>query len=159
MYRLAFIPSKFRLGEEPEPFVFGVDHRQTPWVLRDVTAEVITAGTTARVEAEQHRKNALAKAMEKLTTEVLRLDEADTPMNRGAAEAFLKAAGLTRKAARALLDQGTRATEAAGVSNEETERAPRHSSEKPRPAFPPSPLWGKSLVPRRRKYPAKKPHQ
>lgn len=35
--RLAFIPSKFRVGEEPEPFAFGIDFTLDPWSLKEVT--------------------------------------------------------------------------------------------------------------------------
>ena len=35
--RVAFIPTKFRLGIEPEPFILEIDTRQEPWTLADVT--------------------------------------------------------------------------------------------------------------------------
>jgi hypothetical protein len=37
--RIAFIPSKFRLGIEPEPFAIEVNTTTTPWTLADITTE------------------------------------------------------------------------------------------------------------------------
>src|SRR5262249_42060498 len=46
-YRLAFVCSKYRLGEEPEPFCIELDTTTDPWSVRDVTEQVIAAGTQA----------------------------------------------------------------------------------------------------------------
>lgn len=51
-YKLAFIPTKFRIGEEPDPFCYEIDHRPSPWELREVTDGIIAAGHRAAVEAE-----------------------------------------------------------------------------------------------------------
>ena len=45
--RIAFVPSKFRLAIDPEPFVLEIDTRQEPWTLTDITATIATAGEQA----------------------------------------------------------------------------------------------------------------
>ena len=62
--QIAFIPSKFRLAIEPEPFVLAIDTSQDPWTLDDITEDIATAGQraadeTARLErAKDHgRRN------------------------------------------------------------------------------------------------------
>jgi hypothetical protein len=65
-YRLAFVPSKFRIGEEPDPFVFEIDLSAVPWQLQDVTADLEATGQAARgaAEAERHatRERAVARS-------------------------------------------------------------------------------------------------
>jgi hypothetical protein len=48
IYQLAFIPSKLRLGEEPEPFILEIDLSQDRWTLSDVTQEVIAKSVWQR---------------------------------------------------------------------------------------------------------------
>ena len=52
--RIAFVPSKFRLGMDPEPFCLEIDTRQEPWTLTDCTEDLATAG--ARAAQEHTRK-------------------------------------------------------------------------------------------------------
>src|SRR4029453_18018378 len=46
-YRLAFIPSKFRIGEEPDPFVLEIDLSTVPREARDVAAHPWARGQAA----------------------------------------------------------------------------------------------------------------
>jgi hypothetical protein len=106
-YRLAFIASKFRLGEEPEPFVLEVDHRTEPWTLRDATEDIVQAGQEALRAAASEREAVTVRAREQLLSEMRRRVEAgEGPMIRGEAEALAQAAGLTRRDARGLLADG-----------------------------------------------------
>jgi hypothetical protein len=105
MYRLAFIPTKFRLGEEPEPFVLEIDHRAEPWTLREV--DLVEAGHTALTTAISEREAALAQATHDLLAQMRhRADYRQSPLTKGEAETLLQAKGLTRKAARDLITEG-----------------------------------------------------
>lgn len=101
--RVAFVPSKFRLDAEPEPFILELDLRTPPWTLRDVTADVVDdAAMTSRTQAAAAR-DALRRAIEALATEVARQVHAGTPLNKAAAEAFLMNQGVTQRQARTVL--------------------------------------------------------
>jgi hypothetical protein len=106
-YRLAFIASKFRLGEEPDPFVLEVDHRPEPWTLRDVTDEIVEAGQAALQNAASERDAATARAREQLLSEMRRrADSADGPLTQSEAVVLIQSAGLKRATARNLVAQG-----------------------------------------------------
>jgi diacylglycerol kinase family enzyme len=60
-YRLAFIASKLRIGQEPEPFILEIDLTAEPWQLREVAAEVEAAVVAAR-EVEANAGAAREKA-------------------------------------------------------------------------------------------------
>ena len=70
-YRLAFIPSKFRLGAQPDPFCLEVRlPKDETWTLEDVTGDLIEAGEnsvneaiTKKVEQEEAALKALAKVV------------------------------------------------------------------------------------------------
>jgi hypothetical protein len=107
VYRLAFVPTKFRLGEEPEPFVLEVDHRTEPWTLRDVTADLVEAGHAALTARINEREAALAQATRDLLAQMRhRADYGKPPLTKGEAEALLQAKGLKRAAARDLVVEG-----------------------------------------------------
>jgi hypothetical protein len=56
-YRLAFVPSKFRLGQEPEPFCLELRlPKDEPWTLVDVTEALIKAGEETIAQAERAQK-------------------------------------------------------------------------------------------------------
>lgn len=103
-YRLAFVPSKFRIGEEPEPFILEIDLSAEPWTMRDVTAEIVDAGESAKAEAEAVRRRQLEAATAALAQEVRRRAEDGEPMlkDKGAVP-FLMDQGLTQAKARRLL--------------------------------------------------------
>jgi hypothetical protein len=102
-FRLAFIASKFRIGEEPAPFCLEVDLRAMPWTLRDVTAELIASGEAAVVEAKRAKAAAILETTEKFITFI---ETTEKPVTTEEGEAFLIDLGLKRKAARNLLAEG-----------------------------------------------------
>ena len=108
-YRLAFIPTKYRIGEEPDPFVFELDLTAEPWTLRDVTADLEAAGQAARAAKDAERQGTREKAAAALLEEVARRTATGAPgLGKTAAETLLRAHGLTSQAARELLRQDGR---------------------------------------------------
>jgi hypothetical protein len=103
VYRLAFIASKFRIGEEPDPFCFEVDLRTEPWTLRDATDELVAAGKAALDGAQRARAATLMAATEKFITYI---ETAEKPVTTEEGEAFLIEQGLKRKVARELISEG-----------------------------------------------------
>ncbi len=99
--RLAFIPSKFRPGIQPEPFVLEIDLRHEPWTVEDVTE-------TFELEAEDNAQTAVHEARAKVQAAehalVMKLHE--SPLRIGDAETVLRGLGLTRTQARNLLNAG-----------------------------------------------------
>jgi hypothetical protein len=105
-YRLAFVSSKFRLGEEPDPFALELDFTTEPWSLRDVTADLVAAGEVAADEAKEQAATLRAAAVTKLRAEVeARAAAKEQPYTKKRAAAFLGMLGLARAAARLLLEE------------------------------------------------------
>jgi hypothetical protein len=105
-YVLAFVPSKFRVGVEPEPFAFEINLGAEPWSYREVTAEFDAAGEAARARAAAETAQAEEVLVERLADEVTGREVADErPLTLGEAVAVLKEAGAARNRARALLDE------------------------------------------------------
>lgn len=110
-FRMAFVPSKFRLGPEPAPFCLEAavpDDR--PWALRDVTAQLAAEGEQA---AFQVQFDALARktgAVFELTRAIRERQGQGAPMGKTEAVNLLCAGGFTRQEARAFVEQadGTR---------------------------------------------------
>jgi hypothetical protein len=98
--RLAFIPSKFRLGIEPEPFCLEMDTVQTPWTLADVTEQIERAGEELAQLAEALR---IERAVNALLEDIASCP-ADRPMLKSEAERHLQASGLKRAEARDLIE-------------------------------------------------------
>src|SRR5262249_10304645 len=103
--RVAFIPTKFRLGIEPEPFILEIDTRQEPWTLADVTEDVATAGTKAGQEARKKERDKIAHA-EKTLVQAIAKHPPDHPMLKSKAEVLLCGCGLSQRDARTLLESG-----------------------------------------------------
>ena len=103
--RIAFIPSKFRLGVEPEPFVLEIDTRQEPWTLAEITAEIATAGEANAQAARDQARRTLDQAAQALGT-LLRTSPAEPPLLKREAETFLRTHQLTARQARNLLEYG-----------------------------------------------------
>jgi hypothetical protein len=103
-YRLAFIPTKHRGGPEPDPCIVELRLGGSPWSWRDVTADVEAAGEQAReAEAQEHRER-LDAAATALVAEIERRAAAGLALpGKVEAEGLLMKAGLTSRAARALL--------------------------------------------------------
>src|SRR5262249_1771369 len=54
VFRLAFIPAKFRIGAEPDPFCLELKlPKDEPWTLREVTDELIQMGEQTVRTAER----------------------------------------------------------------------------------------------------------
>lgn len=104
IYRLAFVASKFRIAEEPEPFILEIDTTANPWTVRDVTNEVDREGAEAREQRAKEKAEAVQRAVRLLTVEVKRRDDGHEPdILKKQAEEFLTANGLTRRVARETL--------------------------------------------------------
>ena len=103
--RIAFVPSKYRLGIEPEPFALEIDTTTTPWTLADITAHIATAGTRAAEETRRQERATIAHAEETLG-QAIAARSAETPILQEEAVALLRGCGLTNKAARTLLERG-----------------------------------------------------
>jgi hypothetical protein len=106
--RLAFIPTKFRAGEEPEPFAFGIDFTTDPWSLKEVTDDIDLAGAEARNTRRREREETEDRAAEALKAEIARRTLHNEPplvKDRGkrGAVSFLHSQGLSRDRARGLL--------------------------------------------------------
>jgi hypothetical protein len=104
-YRLACVASKFRIGEEPEPFIVEIDLSREPWTVTDVTGEVDRVGEEAREERAQDKANRLRVAANKMMAEIGRRAESGEAAlrKRQDAEPLLQKAGLKRIEARELL--------------------------------------------------------
>jgi hypothetical protein len=103
--QIAFVPSKFRLAIEPEPFVLAIDTTQDPWTLDDITEDIATAGQRAADETARLERAKLLAA-ETALCYALRTREKAHPMLKREAENFLCAQGLRQKVARTLLMSG-----------------------------------------------------
>ncbi len=104
-FRLAFVPSKFRLGAEPEPFCVELHlPKDEPWTLRDVTAGILKAADDSLSQEKQAKEERLQKAAEALALVVSGRAAKDNPMLKTEAEQFLcDAQDLRRSEARHVL--------------------------------------------------------
>jgi hypothetical protein len=100
-FRLAFIATKFRLGEEPAPFILEVDTATEPWSVQNVTDAVDQEGAAARDHRARAKENALGAAIEALRLEIVRRERAgEDEILKMKAEAFLAGRGFKRNIAR-----------------------------------------------------------
>jgi hypothetical protein len=108
VFRLAFVPSKFRVGKEPDPFVLEMDLSGETWSYRDATAELLaTVGQT--IEAQQRSKQRKKEeAVLALQVAIRQAVTVGTPMKMGDAEKYLMASPhkLAQAEARAMLSKG-----------------------------------------------------
>jgi len=107
IYRLAFVPSKWRLGPQPDPWCVEISlPDDAPWSCRDVTAELETELTRIRGEAIAAHEEALTVAVEYLKEAIGKHHAKCAPLHkRGQAEKILMVANLTRDEARDLIDK------------------------------------------------------
>jgi hypothetical protein len=99
------VPSKFRVGSEPEPFALEIDLATEPWRLGDVTAEIDHAGEAARAQAAAEKAKAVQVLADRLAAEVeRRAMTGEPPLNKTDAVEFLHRDGTSREVARTLLD-------------------------------------------------------
>jgi hypothetical protein len=102
--RIAFIPSKFRLGIEPDPFALEIDTTTTPWSISDITHKLTQEGTTAAQQTRTQARQQLEQAAKALRDDLQKQDP-DHPMKKTEAIEFLIGHGLTRKQARNVLEK------------------------------------------------------
>ena len=111
-YRLALVPTKFRLGEEPEPIAvelrLGGDH----WSIADVTLE-LAGGAQAAAEADATSAALTAdQAREAVRGLIAQHARDGQRLTKGDAVAHLRGRGHSEKAARALVGGETRRSDA-----------------------------------------------
>jgi hypothetical protein len=100
-FRLAFIPTKFRIGEEPEPFAMEIDTTTHPWTMADVTDSIDQEGAAERERQAQERTAAVEAAAELLRAEILRREAGGEPvLLKKQAEEYLTSHGIKQKIAR-----------------------------------------------------------
>jgi hypothetical protein len=89
-YRLAFVATKFRVGQEPEPFIVEIDTTTEPWSVREVTDEVDQEGAESRQRKAAERAEAIQKAVDTLIAEIQRRSQTGEPaILKKQAEGFL----------------------------------------------------------------------
>jgi hypothetical protein len=103
--RLAFIPTKFRVGEEPEPFIVELDLADEPWTVRNVTDEVDLEGKAEHERHERETAERTEHAKTALLEEINRRVEALEPPLYKERDAIplLQEKGLTRKQSRQVM--------------------------------------------------------
>lgn len=100
-FRLAFVASKFRIGVEPEPFILEIDTTTNPWVVYEVTDEVDSEGAEARQKRAQEKAQTVQDAVNLLTAEIQRREQADERnILKKEAEELLARRGCTQRIAR-----------------------------------------------------------
>ena len=103
-YRLAFAPTKFRIGEEPEPFVYEIRLSTDPWACDEVTDQLIGASEEALANATCERAKRRQEAAAALAAKVWERAAKGQPMHeRDDAVPFLMELGLSRSDARNLI--------------------------------------------------------
>ena len=123
-YRLAFVASKFRIGQEPEPFIVEIDTTTSPWSIEDVTDDVDKEGAAYRKRKAEERARAIQDATALLVAEIKRRLHAGEPeFLKKQAEEFLTRQNITQKLAReALQAPDINIEEAAGKGHPKTVR-------------------------------------
>jgi len=104
-YRLAFVASKFRIGQEPEPFILEIDMSREPWTISDVSGQVNLESAETQRQRAAEKEARVNAAVEKLKAEISRrAASGEAPLRkRQDTEPFLMALGLNRSEARSLL--------------------------------------------------------
>jgi 5S rRNA maturation endonuclease (ribonuclease M5) len=70
-YRLAFVPSKYRIGQEPDPFVMEIRLPEDGlWVVVEVTDEIEVCGQEALAAADRNKTERVSKAVAALRERV-----------------------------------------------------------------------------------------
>jgi hypothetical protein len=106
-YRLAFVPTKFRLGEEPEPFIIEINLSGESWTAGDVTEEVIASGEAARSLTRDLAKRREENAVRRLMARIAEAGHAGTPLGKDQAEGYLREErDWTQRDARRLIAEG-----------------------------------------------------
>jgi hypothetical protein len=108
-FRLAFIPSKFRIGTQPDPFCLEISlPAGDEWTLTDVTASMLREGASAEEAARRAMEEKCERAA-KVLLRYARAHSGESFLSKGEAENYLREQGdLNRKEARSLLTQEDR---------------------------------------------------
>jgi len=109
-YRLAFIASKYRIGEEPDPFVFEISMPSNgePWTMREATADILQEGEDAKKAADTEHERTLDRAAIDLADQIRQRVEARPMLSETDAVPFLQENhNLTRQDARDLIKART----------------------------------------------------
>jgi hypothetical protein len=102
-YRLALVPTKFRVGPEPEPWALELRLGDEPEIV-DVTIELRSGLEKAKGQSAADRKAMLAAAARKLRQEVRKRCKQNAPIGKTQAEQVLCTdTGISRVEARRLL--------------------------------------------------------
>ncbi len=104
-YRLAYIPTKFRLAGDPAPFILELDFTDDPWSLRDVTDEVDRVGAESRKAREKEELERIISAVAKLTETARTRTLGGAPLRKGEAEKLVMEGRCGRRVARDLLER------------------------------------------------------
>lgn len=104
-YRLAFVVSKFRVGEEPDPFILEIRlPDEGDWSVIDVTAQVEDELSQLKGEATEARRSTENMAIEALKTTIAERYAVGSVVTATEAVEILHGAGLTRDHARHVRD-------------------------------------------------------
>jgi AAA domain len=104
-YRLAFIPSKFRLGAQPAPFCLEVRlPKDETWTLEDVTKDLIEAGENTIKEAAAKKEEREKAAVNALAEVVKERHQEGNPILKDQAVTYLnKEMEIAQKRSRELI--------------------------------------------------------
>ncbi|MDA2924365.1 bifunctional DNA primase/polymerase [Acidobacteria bacterium AH-259-L09] len=104
-YHLAFVPTKFRVGEEPDPFIWEIDLSGDQWRLEDVTDKVVQEGQTAKEQAREKEEERIEEAVQELAEKIKRAADARKLLRKEKdAVPLLRERGFTVRQARELID-------------------------------------------------------
>jgi DNA polymerase I-like protein with 3'-5' exonuclease and polymerase domains len=103
-YRLGFIPSKFRLGAQPDPFCIELRlPKDEPWTLDDVTADLVAAGENTIKEAAAKKEAQEKAAVDSLLETVTTRFAANDPVLKTEAQNYIHEMEISRDRARELV--------------------------------------------------------
>jgi hypothetical protein len=102
--RIVLTCTKFRWGEEPEPFALEIDFSNRPWSVSDVTEEIEKVGQETSQSTRDKKQRLLLEAAIALSNVIQSMPEGSDPMSRTEAVEILKERGLKRDEARNILD-------------------------------------------------------
>ena len=100
MYRLAFIPTKFRIEQKPDPFVIEIDMGVQPWKVRNVTARTVADSRRFPPGSRCRPTGKIDKATSALLDRLREPANAGQCLSSGEAEKVLMEHGVTRVVAR-----------------------------------------------------------
>lgn len=107
VFRLAFVPSKFRLGMEPDPFALEINTAASEWSLRDITSNLSDEARSKEEQRKHAERNKQNDAVNYLIRRIANAPE-EQPVYKTEAITLLRDCGLTRKVARNLVEYGYR---------------------------------------------------